>query len=167
MKNLAIVSLIALSLSGLAQKAKTKTSTAPAAKAPEAKVEVSTPAKAEDPSMPRVRELAAVFFKFIDVIHGPDVSKARVYLADGVLTAVNDDNLKALAKSIRTDLKMIILSTAMEVDNGRSGWELVQFKYENGPEPTEIFQIVFDKTNKIAFINSNHPNKKDMVTKPD
>jgi hypothetical protein len=167
MRTLVVAILSILSLSVFSQKTKSaKAATPVKAEVTPAKAE-TTPTKVAEPAVSRLQELSNAFFKFIEVLHGPDVEKVRPLLADGVQTAINNENLKALAVSIRSDLKMVTLSTAVEIDNGRSGWELVQFKYENGPEPMEVFQIVFDKTNKIAFINSNHPNKKSVVTRPD
>src|SRR6185503_621582 len=149
MRTLTLCLFTLVSVSLAAQKPKDKKNTDAKAKVEATPVKAeATPVKAEDPSMPRVRELSKIFFDFIEVIHGPDVEKARKFLADGVQTAVNHDNLVALSKSIRSDLKMVTLSTAVEKDTGRSEWELIQFQYENGPEPVEVFQIVFDKTNK-------------------
>ena len=117
----------------------------------------------DDLGMTRVKELYKVFIDFTELLHGTDVNKARKYLSDGVLAQCSTENLQALAKHIKADKKIELLSHKMEYDTGRSGLELIQLKYEGEPYPYEIFQVVFDKTNHIAFINSTRPDR--METK--
>ncbi len=102
----------------------------------------------------KIKELDSVFNSFLSELKNNDFEKAKLCLSGLILSTVTNEQLQNLRKSIKSNNRLIVYFTGVQIGLDGSNYVMLQYKYnkDSNVPPKDLIKVIFDRENKIAGI---------------